>query len=66
MGMFLIGIGEWINHPLQTKIVRPNIYTPGGSIITGNPRQNIFIGIVFVFFGIALCAAGVYKIFSAG
>lgn len=64
-GIFFIGIGEWINHPLQTKIVRPNAFTPGGGIITGHPRQNVFLGIFFDVVGVGLVAVGIYKIANA-
>ncbi|MCK6440913.1 MAG: hypothetical protein L6Q71_12025 [Planctomycetes bacterium] len=62
-GGFFIGLGEWINHPLQTSILHANAYRPGG-IVTGHPRHNSFIGIVFVTFGILLIAFGSYLIVS--
>jgi hypothetical protein len=65
-GIMLIGVGEWINHPLQTKIVRPNAYTPGGGIITGYPRKNVFLGVLFDLGGFILCGAAFYKIYNSG
>ncbi len=62
LGVFLIGIGEWINHPLQTGILRPNVYAPGGGIITGHPRKNIFSGVMFDLVGALFFAAAIYKI----
>jgi len=60
-GGFFIGLGEWINHPLQTAIMRATAYQPGG-VITGHPRSNKFIGVAFVALGVALVAWGGYLI----
>lgn len=65
-GLFFWGIGEWISHPLQTKIVGPNIYTPGGGIISGHPRKLIISGLFFDGVGLALLAIGIYKIVNTG
>lgn len=62
LGMFFVGIGEWINHPLQTQIIRPNAYTPGGGIITGHPRKNVALGTLCDILGSVLFLAGIYKI----
>lgn len=61
-GVMLIGVGEWINHPLQTGIVRPNVYAPGGGIVRGHPRKNKFIGVSFDILGVVALAAAAYKI----
>jgi hypothetical protein len=58
-GMFFIGLGEWVNHPLQTKILPANAYYPAGKI-TGHPRNNSFIGVFFVFIGLAIACGGIY------
>lgn len=65
IGVLLIGIGEWINHPLQTKIVPPNVYTPGGGIITGHPRSPSLLGILFDILGFILLTIGIWKVVDA-
>lgn len=57
-GMFFWGIGEWINHPLQTTL------TPGWKI-TGHPRNANLSGTAFDLVGLALIATGIYKIAQA-
>ena len=59
LGSFLIGLGEWKNHPLQTKIHAPNEYMPTGGIVSGYPRSNNFLGILFVVLGIIIVIFGV-------
>jgi hypothetical protein len=56
LGAIFIGIGEWINHPLQTRIV------PGYKI-TSYPRVNKFGGNVFDLLGIVCIIIGIRKIF---
>lgn len=63
LGTFFIGVGEWINHPLQTAIMSPTIGRPGG-VITGHPRNAKFGGIAFDIFGIVLIGFGGYKFFA--
>lgn len=65
LGMFFIGIGDWINHPLQTQLVPPNVYMPGGGKITGHPRNANAGGVLFDVLGGVLLAAGIYKIIAA-
>jgi hypothetical protein len=60
-GAFLVGLGEWINHPLQTSIMTPSAFMPGG-IITGHPRNNRPIGLLFDAVGLALIGYGIYRI----
>jgi hypothetical protein len=62
-GGFFLGLGEWINHPLQTTIVNPTAFQPGG-IITGHPRSNSAIGIMFVIVGIGLVGFGMYRMLA--
>ncbi len=61
-GIFFIGIGEWINHPLKTGIIPPNIYTAGGGIIKWHPRKNKLLGMFFDILGIILISIAIYKI----
>jgi hypothetical protein len=65
MGFFFVGVGEWINHPLQTKLVPPNIYMRGGGKITGHPRNASLLGSLFDVLGFVLLCAGIYKIIAA-
>ena len=64
LGVLLIGIGEWINHPLQTEIVPPNTYrnAPTGGVITGYNRQGSLLGICFDILGFIFIAIGVCKL----
>jgi hypothetical protein len=62
IGIFLIGIGELINHPLETVVVRPNVYRPGGGIWEGHPHKNEFLGILFDIVGAILFVIALYKI----
>ena len=53
-GVF-IGLGEWINHPLQERI-------GGGFKISGHPRNNSPLGVLLVAAGLALAGYGIYKL----
>lgn len=57
IGGILIGLGEWINHPYQEQI-------GAGFKISGHPRKNSILGIVFVIGGIAITAYGIYRLFQ--
>lgn len=54
LGAIFIGIGEWINHPLQTKI-------GAGLKITSRNRVNTISGNVWVLGGIALIIFGIVR-----
>ncbi|MCS2152401.1 hypothetical protein MUU49_07375 [Scandinavium goeteborgense] len=56
-GIFFIGLWEWVNHPLRTRIVAPNI------IARGYTRSNSPLGIAFDILGVALIAVGIFKFF---
>jgi hypothetical protein len=60
LGGFCIGLGEWVNHPLQTSFLPPNAYRPGG-IVTGHPRRPNAVGIFFLLLGCIFAALGVSK-----
>lgn len=62
IGGFFTGLGEWINHPLQTGFLPPSIYNPGG-IVTSHPRNNSPLGVAFDALGIAIICVGIYKLF---
>ena len=61
-GAFWLGLGEWINHPLQTALRAPSIYFPGG-IITGHSRNGRLLGYFFDILGLGLISFGAYKLF---
>lgn len=65
LGVLLIEIGEWINHPLQTAIVPPNAYLGGGGIISGHPRKPSLLGSLFDMLGFLLLTVGIWKILAA-
>jgi hypothetical protein len=57
LGGFLIGTGEWINHPLQEVVNRYQGYK-----VSGHPRNNKPLGILFVALGIGLLCFGIWKL----
>ena len=59
---FWIGLGEWVNHPLQTSLMPPTAYHPAG-IVTGHPRRPSAMGNFFLLLGLVLLALGIYKFF---
>jgi len=63
LGCFFVGLGEWINHPLQTKILHANAYRPGG-VVTGHPRNPQFIGTAFDVLGVTIICIGLYKLLA--
>ena len=56
LGFLLFGLGEWLNHPLQAKVIR-------GYIGHGHPRKSNFFGILLVIFGLIFILRGVYFLF---
>lgn len=60
LGSFFVGLGEWVNHPLQTSLRPADAYFPGG-VITGHPRNNKPVGILFVILGVVLIGFGIFK-----
>lgn len=65
LGLFFIGIGEWINHPLQTSLMHPTVYAPSGGVITGHPRRASALGNLFDVLGFLLIGVAVVKIVLA-
>jgi hypothetical protein len=63
LGSFFIGLGEWINHPLQTSLLAASAYHPAG-VLTGHPRSNKPIGVLFIVLGLAGVGFGAYKLFQ--
>ncbi len=60
--LFFIGLGEWVNHPLQVEFVEANAYHPAGKL-TGYPRNNQPLGVFFDVLGGALIGYGIYRLF---
>ncbi len=65
LGASLIGLGEWINHPFQTKIVSPSEAYPGWGKLTGHPRRNTLLGNLFLLIGLVALGIGVYRLIVA-
>jgi len=63
LGVFFLGLGEWINHPLQTKLRAPDAFFPN-VVITGHPRNASVLGYVFDIFGLGLIGYGCYRFFA--
>lgn len=55
LGTFFFGLGEWRNHPLQTRIA-------GNFKITGHPRAANGVGSVFDLLGLALIGYGLWQL----
>ena len=62
LGVFFVGLGEWINHPLQTILRAADACFPAG-IITGNPRKTNLLGYFFDILGFCLVVIGVVNLF---
>lgn len=60
--LLLVGTGEWINHPFQTRIVGPADGFPGFGKVTGHPRNNNALGVIFVLLGLCLGGLAIYSI----
>jgi hypothetical protein len=54
LGVIFVGIGEWINHPLQVRIA------PGIKITSYN-RKNTFAGNAWNLFGVTFIGYAIYK-----
>ena len=58
-GAFLIGIGEWKNHPKKQVEFRP---APGGvAKVTDLPRKTTWFGALLQLAGLALMVYGAYR-----
>jgi len=64
LGGFCVGLGEWINHPLQTSLLPPSAYHAGG-VLTGHARRASLTGSAFLILGLILIGWGVLKLFRA-
>lgn len=64
-GGFFVGLGEWINHPIQTHIREPTIHSHGFTT-TSHPRNPQPFGHVFDALGFVLLFLGSYKAVYGG
>lgn len=64
LGTLLLCIGEWINHPLQTALMHPNIYARGGGKITSYKRKSCLLGSLFDILGFIILFIGVFRLFQ--
>ncbi len=62
LGVFFIGLGEWINHPLKEALVAGNVFFPPGKI-SGHPRSPRALGYLFDLLGAISIIVGIYKLF---
>jgi hypothetical protein len=58
-GAFLIGLGEWKNHPKKEAEYRPTV-TGHVALITDIPHKWTVLGTAFQLLGVALLACGAY------
>jgi hypothetical protein len=63
LGVFLFGLGEWMNHPLKTAIREGNAFHPI-QVISGYPRSNKPLGMLFDLLGLGLAGWGVVKLIA--
>jgi hypothetical protein len=56
LGSLIFGLGEWLNHPFQTKIIN-------GLIGHGHARRANFCGSALGLIGLTMCAYGIYLFF---
>lgn len=63
VGIIIISLGEWINHPIQIQVIRPNPMLPSGGQLEGHPRKNSALGIFFDILGIIILVFGSYRLF---
>jgi hypothetical protein len=55
LGLLLFGVGQWIDHPVQTR-------RAGGAIVTGYPWRPTVFGIAISVLGGALFCYGLYRV----
>ncbi|MEY9703752.1 hypothetical protein ACFLEY_21515 [Bradyrhizobium sp. YCK136] len=57
VGLLLFGVGEWFNHPLQTKVGL-------GFKITGHPWRPKIFGLLMDAAGLVLAGLGIYRLIA--
>lgn len=63
LGSLFFGMGEWINHPLQTKLLQGGFNSPSG-IIKGHPRSARTSGVLFDLLGGTLICYGLVRLWA--
>jgi hypothetical protein len=61
-GVFLIGLGEWKNHKVESLIKPPNAYTGGASLMSSTVRSPDSLGVLLDIVGVAVAILGIWKI----
>jgi hypothetical protein len=61
-GCFLLGLGEWKNHKVESWIKPPNAYTGGAALMRATVRKPDFIGVLLEILGVALLCVAAWKI----
>lgn len=64
LGVFFVGLGEWVNHPIQTIVFQKTRYDPI-HVVTGYPRHPKRLGTLFDLLGALLVGLAIYKIAQA-
>ena len=62
-GILCVGLGEWKNHKLISKIKPPNAYTGGAALIEYKIRMPDFIGNLLIFIGLLFFMGGLLNVF---
>lgn len=62
LGLLLLGLGEWINHPFQTQVIPPTFGFPNGGIAEGEARRLTLLGLIFDAIGLSLLAVGLFRL----
>jgi len=62
LGMFLFGVGQWINHPIQCSIGRNHL---GTYTTEGYHRHSSFFGVCLELLGGVIFVVEVFKIMFA-
>lgn len=62
-GAFLIGIGEWKNHKIESWIKPPNIYTGGAALMSATVRKPDLLGVLLAISGSLLLLYSIWRIF---
>lgn len=64
-GAFLVGLGEWKNHKVESWIKPPNAYTGGAALMSSTVRRPDFVGVVFELVGAVLLGVATWKMITS-
>ena len=62
LGLLLLGLGEWINHPFQSRFIPPQGYGIPAAIASGEVRSAGLLGLSFDALGLVLLGVGLFRI----